>query len=51
MRKPLYFGNLVRIDDVTPSWKSAAVEKRVMIHAGDIWCFSIIYGCQCKMHS
>ena len=26
-RKPLYFCWLVRINDVTPSWKSASVEK------------------------
>ena len=27
IRKPLYFCKSVRIDDVTPSWKSASAEK------------------------
>ena len=27
MRTPLYFCELVPVDDVTPSWKSASAEK------------------------
>ena len=45
MRKSLYFFQLVRIDDVTPSWKLAPAEKYNMqdskSYTGDIWCFGL----------
>ena len=46
IRKPLYFCELVRIDDVTHSWNQLlqknATCKRVMVYAGNIWCLWII---------
>ena len=42
MRKPLYFCLLMRIEGVTPSWKSGSAEKRNMQESNGLcWRYSM----------